>query len=215
MSKRVLITGGGSKFGYELTKRFSDNGYIVDVITSTNVIHENVNVSIIKWSTITENKLKKALDSFGSNEYDVIFFNHNTGGGPNETDYLPYTDYNIKKWSNHYFINCQIPFITLKYIHSKVKHDTKIGWMISGMVDGKWEDGWKYGGYVGFKATNLYQMRGFSKYYPGIFFCMNPGHIELHNYEGDSSQIVDTIKNLEKSDSGKILFKTGHQVSIT
>lgn len=215
MKKRVLITGGGSKFGFELSSRFAEIGFEVDIISSTDVIHDNINSVKVDWSVINEQTLKKSIDSFSNVKfYDIIIFNHNTGGGPNETMFLPYVDYSIEEWTYHYFINCQIPFIILKYINKKIKPDTKIVWMISGLVDGKWDEGWKYSGYASFKSTNVHLMRGFSKYFPGIFLGMNPGHLEVHNYEGDSSIVRDTIINTKYEDSGKILYKTGHEWSM-
>lgn len=219
----VLITGGGSKLGLAITKQFLKDDYNVDVMTSSEITDDEVllcqvdkqlKVINIDWWDVNEENLIKYLDKLTRPRYDIIIFNHSTGGGPNETLFLPYVDYSIKEWNMHYFINTQLPFLILKKIHKRIKPTTKIGWMLVSLIDGKWEDGWQYGGFTSFKSTNSFIMRGFSRFLQGISFGLVPGDISVEDRENESYLIKSTIENLTEDDNGKIIFKTGHELDV-
>jgi hypothetical protein len=204
--KHALLLGCGSKWGATFTKTVSKN-YNVDLITSSNFNHENVTTHNIDWFGSDLQTIKELADKINHKEYDIIFFNQNTGGGPNEQAYAPGDVFPIDHWNTQNWINCQLPYALIKLLSNSITETTKIGWMITGLVDGKDKNLWKYAGYASVKSTNIHIMRGFANQHRGIFFAMDPSWFPENEYEKDAETILSKIENLKIKDSGDIVKK--------
>jgi hypothetical protein len=142
-------------------------------------------------------------------EYDLIFFNQNSGGGPGGDDFGPSRDYSIDHWNIHNWINCQLPYIVIKHLSSTITEKTRIGWMLTGLIVGNDTSRYQYAGYASIKSTNLHIMRGFSEFHKGIFFAINPIWFPVEDYKTDAEQISNIIERLESKDNGKSFMKDG------
>lgn len=205
--KNALLLGCGSKWGLEFTKHVADSGYSVDLVTGSNVNYNNVTTHNIDWFGSNLQTLDSLLEPMKHKQYDVIFFNQNTGGGPNEQSYAPGDIFPIDHWNLQNWINCQLPYAVVKLLSDSISKTTKVGWMITGLIDGKDKDLWKYAGYASVKSTNVHIMRGFANQHRGIFFAMDPIWFPEHQYKKDAETILSKIENLTIEDSGSIVKK--------
>jgi hypothetical protein len=208
MRKKALLFGCGSKWGLSFTTHLSDCGYEIDLISSSDIILTNVNNYKINWLTSNENSIKNILKK---QKYDLIFFNQNSGGGPNGEDLSPTRTFPLDHWNLHQWINCQLPYVVVKHLSETIDDSTKIGWMLTGLIKGNDSNLYQYAGYASLKSTNLHIMRGFSQYHSGIFFAINPIWFPVEDYKKDAIQIASVIEKLEKKDSGKSFNKNGSE----
>jgi len=208
--KQALILGGGSKWGANFTKNLADNGYTVDLITSSDFEYQNVHSYKIDWIYSNTNQLKNLLEPLTLKKYDLIFFNQNSGGGPNDIAYAPGDIFPIDHWNIQNWINCQLPYVVVKTLSDSIHNDTKIGWMLTGLIDGKDKEMWKYAGYASVKNTNLHIMRGFANQHHGIFFALNPFWFPEKEQEQDAETIRLLIENLKEHDNGCTIDKNGN-----
>jgi hypothetical protein len=105
------------------------------------------------------------------------------------------------------WVNCQLPYAVVKILTNTINENTKIGWMITGLVDGREKDLWKYAGYASVKSTNIHIMRGFAHQHTGIFFAFDPIWFPDDQYRQDSKIILSKIQNLTTKDTGSIVRK--------
>jgi len=204
--KNALILGGGSKWGAEFTKKLSET-YHVDLITGSYFTHDNVTTHHIDWFGMNEDVLREILFKINDKTFDIIFFNHNSGGGPNEQSYAPGSEYPIDQWHMQNWINCMSTYFIIQNLSNCITEDTKIGWMITGLIDGKEKELWKYAGYANVKSTNVHIMRGFANAHPGIFFALNPIWFQEVIYDLDAETVVKQIENLTAENNGEIITK--------
>jgi len=207
--KNALLFGGGSKWGASLTKTLINNNYHIDLISSSNFEHSNVDVYSIDWNDCSEQKLNDIINNLKTEKYDLIFFNQNSGGGPNDIYFSPDNDFPLEYWNSAFWVNSQLTYYAVKRLTNKITDHTKIGWMLTGLINGKDPEFWKFAGYASVKSTNLHLMRGFAKYHPGIFFCIQPIWFPQGEEEKDANSILNTIEGLDIEDSGKTFNKDG------
>ena len=208
--KHALILGGGSKWGASFTKNLADNGYAVDLITSSNFEYNNVISHKIDWIYSNRNSLESLLEPLKEKKYDLIFFNQNSGGGPNEQSFAPGDIFPIDHWNIQNWVNSQLPYVVVKTLSNSIDNDTKIGWMLTGLIDGKDKEMWKYAGYASVKSTNLHIMRGFANQHHGIFFAINPFWFPKNQYSEDADTIRCIIEDLKTSDNGCTVDKNAN-----
>lgn len=209
MSKTALLVGCGSKWGAVFTKTLSDCGYQIDLITGSDFSYPNVNTIKIDWFSINTAGIKELLSN--SKKYDLIFFNQNSGGAPNDHYLKPYNDLDLDQWNFHNWINCQLPYVIIKHLTPSITPSTKIGWMMTGLIAGHDVDKFQYAGYACVKSSNLHIMRGFSQCHPGTFFAINPLWFPVDEYQKDAGQIRLLIESLNETDSGKSFNKNGSE----
>lgn len=205
---KALLFGCGSKWGLELTKELSLRNYEIDLFSSSEVNLPNVTTYKINWLDSNQNTIDQLLPI---KKYDLIFFNQNSGGGPNEEDLSPQRDFPIEYWNMHLWINCQLPYMVVKKLSGVIEDTTKIGWMLTGLIKGDDPNLYKYAGYASIKSTNLHIMKGFSYHHPGIFFAINPFWFPISDYEKDAKKIANIIENIKQTDSGKSFDKDGKE----
>jgi hypothetical protein len=207
MIKKALLFGCGSKWGLEFTKYLADQGYQIELVSSSNVEYPNVTTHKIDWLTSNETNIKTLVPKL---EYDLIFFNQNSGGGPGGEELGTERTFSIDHWNLHLWINCQLPYVIIKHLSSHITKHTKIGWMLTGLITGNDSSLYQYAGYASLKSTNLHIMRGFSQFHPGIFFAINPIWFPIEDYTKDAIQISKVIDNLKIADTGKSFMKNGN-----
>lgn len=205
--KTALLFGCGSKWGAAFTKHLSNLGYQVDLVTSSDFEYPNVNVIKINWFALDPDSIKLLLDN--NKSYDLIFFNQNSGGSVGEHYFKPGNVYDIAQWNYHNWVNCQLPYIVIQHLSKSITDNTKVGWMMTGLIVGHEKDKFQYAGYASVKSTNLHIMRGFSMSHPGIFFAINPIWFPEAEYQKDAHSIEKVIVNLTTVDSGKSFNKDG------
>jgi hypothetical protein len=206
---KVLLFGAGSKWGAHLTKYMADQGCIIDLVSSSNFHYNNVNTISVDWNLLTFEQLKEKLLPLSNNSYDLIFFNQNRGGVPNDKFFTKDFSVELNHWNKSYWIDCQLPYYVIKFLSNSIRETTKIGWMLTGLITSTEQKHWKYAGYAGEKNTNLHIMRGFSQYHPGIFFCINPIWFPEDQIYNDCIQIYSIFKKLAVTDNSKIINKDG------
>ena len=215
MASNVLIVGGGSKLGLELSKQYSkQKDTQVDIITSTPLL--DMEHHLVNWKNLTPETIQQAAQSFDSKVYDIIIFNQNM--------YMPhklcyYVDAEepiegtVKLLQHCHLVNNLLPGILLNGIKTKLNQDTKVVWFLSGMVHG-----WRhksspvgFAAYANTKAQNYYNMTGFNSISPdkGIFVAINPGHFGIDSggdtYEKAAYDVIRGIAVIEQSHSGKFV----------
>ena len=205
--KTILLLGCGSKWGAELTKQYANQGYQVDLISGSNFSYPNVNTILVDWFSLTPELLQNIIPK---KKYDLIFFNQNTGGGPNKKNSFDQkSSIDIGQWNHHIWINNQLPFFVVKQLAEHIDDTTKIGWMLTGLIIGSDPAMYQYAGYACVKSANLHIMRGFSVAHPGIFFAINPKWFPVEDYVKDAVQIIKVIDGIDSSLSGKVINKDG------
>lgn len=205
--KHCVITGGGSKLGRHLTENFVRLGYFVHLVTSTPVDWVDLNqVTVVQvdWKNIT---LKDIAKFIPSQPIDVIFFNHNSSALSQEK-FQKGTIQNIKDWQQSYFVASQLPFYLIHSAASRIKSNTKIGWMLSELIKHPVDSQVGYADYIGNKTTNACIMKSFAQNFPASFFGINP---ELIQHPANLANIlVEFIDNTSAQDlNGKIFYSDG------
>jgi hypothetical protein len=210
----VLLFGAGSKWGAHFTRYLADNGCKIDLITSKNFQYHNVNTIPIDWNSVDMNKLKEILLNCKNKTYDLIFFNQNSGGNPNDTMFIPGNILDQNNWNKSFWVDVQLPYYAIKILNQSIVDNTKIGWMLTGLINGHDSKFWKYAGYAAAKTANLNIMRGFSQASRGIFFCINPIWFPENQTQIDCESIHTIITSLVAEDNGKIFTKEGVEWSF-
>jgi len=195
----VLLTGGGSKAGAELTKNLADNGHNVTVLTHSNFSYPGVTTVPVDWNTIGVNNFFKAnsytkYKYWLNKKYDLIFFNHNAGD--NLCSNMTKTINNRGKLQGEAeaqaqkdFVSTFVPFMIIKILEPTFTENTKIGFVSSGIVSDDKENLANLWLYKTRKYSWLTQMKAFSYCSKGIFFAIQP-----YSFTDNVAQEVDEIR---------------------
>jgi hypothetical protein len=199
----VLIFGGGSKWGSVFTQYIKSLGHDVDVVSSST---GNIKFD---WNSSNLQTLTDTLAPLQHKSYDLVFFNHSAGGEPGGHWFSKTPTISVDRWQQNFWINCQLPYYAIKLL--TLSPNAKIGWMVTGLIDGQDQAYWKHPGYAAAKSTNIHIMRGFVEQYPHTFFCINPCGLPPGQEIEDATQIYNVIDKLTIADSGKVFNKGGHE----
>jgi hypothetical protein len=184
--KHALLIGCGNHRGSKIINGCLRAGYTVTNIGSSVASSPDVDSISIDWAELDVTKLHKILKNI-DNKIDFIFFNQNASS-------LSLSDLNntkktvdmwtlIKRWSNSYWLSCQMPYFVIQTLGKKISPDARIGWMLSGYIDRNRPGVGNHPDYSGYKFTNYLIMKGMSKKYQ--CFGINP--------EFESKDKVETI----------------------
>jgi hypothetical protein len=210
--KNCLITGGGSKFGSNITDQLLASGYQVYLITGSQTYLDNPNVVTIQvnWKTLSLANLRSIILKLP--ELDLIFFNHNSSA-LSQTKFLKNQLQSFKDWQQNYFVACQFPFYLIHALKDKISEKTKIGWMLSSLIKHPTENQIGFADYIGNKFTNGCIMKSFSQNFPGIFFGINPESVSDNatNPDLDVCKAADIVHliNTHPDLNGKIYYSNG------
>lgn len=172
--KHCVLTGGGSKFGADLTESFLELGYTVHLITSSSAKWQgvsNVNVIPVIWHELDISKLKTLIPPV--NYIDVVLFNHNASAL--SIDKFKFNEVqSLRDWQHSYFVATQFPYYYVKALSKKMDPDSKIGWMLSELINNRDISQVGFSDYIGNKVANACIMKSFSIIGPSCFFGLHP-----------------------------------------
>lgn len=209
--KNALLIGCGSKWGAVFTNCIQAKNFHVDLITSSNNFSDTPNVKThkVNWQDYNESAVDEIAEKVSQTRYDLIFFNQNSGGGPNGDWFKPNNIFSEDGWADTLKRDCMMSYRLVHKLTNSITEATKIGWMLTGLIDGKDPELWQYAGYGSMKSMHLFIMRGFANAHPGIFFAINPLWFPKGDEIKDAEAIFDIIKNIEPKDNGKTFNKDG------
>jgi hypothetical protein len=200
--RKVLIVGGGSKFGESLADLYSSD-YEVHVITGSDSDMDRV--IKVDWNHCKIDDVIPYIDD----DYDVVVFNQNGGGAPNGVEgEHAYFDYVQPQewWNQAFFNNVQLSYYIVKKL--RLSLGMKICWMLSPMFHHDYREfGQPYGGYGGDKAYNMHIMKTFSFYNDASFYGLVPRHFD--GSDQFALQIYKVIQNLDLHLSGQLIDEKG------
>jgi len=195
--KKILIFGGGSKFGLELSKEFFKLNHDVTIITSSNITDYNVSIYNVDWLDLdipSVEKLCKNLDNF-----DILIFNQNYSK-INELENISIEKLNmwkkLKQWKQGQYINCHLPLQVCNslFVKNKINKKTKVLWMLSGCITNNTFTNLEY-------KTQKYINYEIVRYIDNlnIFKCMgfNPGELHEKNYQIKASNLAQFLITVE------------------
>jgi hypothetical protein len=209
-----LYIGTGKRFAQELIADRRARGSRVFCISA----QDGQDTFQVNWSTVTAADIHKIIRKLPS--LDVVLFNQNASSlsaGGFKSDCYPTLDLwrQVDHWQQSYFVSCQLPFYLIHSSANKISPNTKIGWMLSELVNSPVNSQVGYADYIGYKFTNTCIMRSFSLNFPACFFGIIPGSLDRH---GLAQDLIGLIHNTDvatlnggvfNSDGSK--FEIGHQ----
>ena len=208
--KNALLIGTGSRWGLYFTKELISRGYDVTLITSSNP-EVDATIVNIDYFNMTNESLQRIADQVKDKKYDLVFFNHNSGGGPDAQYFKPEgPPINHRDWSKSLYIHSMFPAIFIRMISTTITEDTKVGWMLTGMIKESNPEHYQWGLYGSAKYINLCVMRLFSQNHPGTFFALNPSWFPPGEEVNDARIITDLIESVTKDHNGVCLDKNGN-----
>jgi len=210
--KTCLITGGGSKFGADITKQLIANGYHVYLITgSPDTWYNNTSVTVIpvSWKKLSLNNIRDCIPPV--EHVDLVFFNHNASA-LNQSRFKKSTVQNPQDWQQSYFVACQFPFYLTHALGNRISPDTKIGWMLSKLIATPLDEHVGYADYIGNKFTNACIMRSFALNFPACFFGIHPDGTLDHELDKKSQDIVQLIDQKTTTELNGNIFSTKGQI---
>tara|TARA_B110000483_G_scaffold22685_1_gene26191 strand:+ start:427 stop:1026 length:600 start_codon:yes stop_codon:yes gene_type:complete len=191
---KILIVGGGSKFGMLLALEAKQYGDEVHIVTGTEdavadrVIH-------VDWNHVSTGDVMPKIDK----DYDVVLFNQNGGGSPND---IVQENVQLEHWNRAFFNNVQLPYYIAQHI--EVKENAKIVWMLSPVFHPRLRsDEFMFGGYAADKAYSYHMMKSFATQKSKNYYGLAPKHF------GNGITMYETIMNLTPDRSGKMLNEHG------
>jgi hypothetical protein len=211
--KQCLITGGGSKFGKQLTERLLAHGYHVHLITSHSADWtgiQNITIIPVNWKSIIVTDIKTLIPQ--TDKLDLIFFNHNASSLSQEKFQRGQLQ-NIKDWQHSYFVACQLPFYLIQAMSDKLCPDTRVAWMLSKLIVNPVDSQVGFADYIGNKFTNACIMKSFAQSYPACFLAVHPDSLSENN-SGKAQNIVDLLDLPVKHLNGKIFSAHGTELTF-
>lgn len=208
--KNALLIGTGSRWGLHLTNELINRGYNVTIVTSSSP-EINARIIPVDYYNLSMESIINLAKSVNDQIYDLIFFNHNSGGGPDAQYFKPDGPMiDPKSWGKSLYIHSMFPAIFLRLISKSINDDTKIGWMLTGMIKDANPEHFQWGLYGSAKYINLCVMRLFSQNHPGIFFALNPSWFPPGEEKQDAETIADTIEKITIQQNGICIDKNGN-----
>lgn len=209
--KNALLIGCGSKWGADFTRYLLTKNYHIDLITSSDNFSgtPNVNPHKVDWQQYTGPVVDTISENLSQKTYDLIFFNQNGGGGPNNEWFRPNCMFSEDSWADILKRDSMMSYRLVHKLTNSINKSTKVGWMLTGLIDGKDPNHWGYAGYGSMKSMHLFIMRGFASAHPGIFFAINPIWFPKGDEVKDAEAILNVIEKLEPKDNGKTFNKDG------
>ncbi len=199
--KHALLIGCGNKRGELIVNGCIQAGYNVTNIGAGESQIKAVNNIKIEWNNLDLTELHKICKTIEHN-IDFIFFNQNASSlSPKDFSEQTKTLDTwtlVKSWTKSYWLSCQMPYVLLKTLETKLSDNCKIGWMLSSFVDKNKEGVEQHPDYSGYKFTNYLIMQNFNKKYPS--FGINP---EFDTKDKIQKLITD-ICNGEQKCNGEI-----------
>jgi len=210
--KTCIITGGGSKFGAQLTERLIAQDYHVYLITSNPepwLANPRVTVITVDWKTLQLKDIRNYVPQV--DHCDLVFFNHNASA-LSSAKFKKSTIQNLTDWQQSYFVACQFPFYLVHALGNRIGPDTKIGWMLSELIVEPRNNQIGYADYIGNKFTNACIMKSFALNFPACFFGVHPDGGLEQQLDKKSQAIVQLIDYKTTSELNGNIFSTQGEI---
>jgi NAD(P)-dependent dehydrogenase (short-subunit alcohol dehydrogenase family) len=216
MIYNILIVGGGSKLGLELTKNYLIQGHNVDVITGSDLSeyqkeYKNLKVVEVDWGLIeyAPQTIENKINKLSTTHYDIVIFNQNNL--TKHTSFLLEQKHQHTSFINNVNTNVLLGDIILRFLyHYKITENTKVVYNISRIIT-CWNNERELSlhgdkaGYAAIKTLNYLFIKGYSKFNKGIYFCIEPGHFNKDipgSIEQAGRDIVTFIAKADPSFNG-------------
>lgn len=200
-----LYVGSGHGFASHFQQHRLQQGhtcYSVSRRTGTNTI-------TVDWNTITANSLHRWLQNMPS--LDLILFNQNASALSAES-FEPAPALSVwrqtKHWQQSYFVSCQLPWIIIQTLGTRVHAQTRVVWMLSGMVTRPFADP-SHADYTGNKFQNMLIMRNFAHTHPACFLGIDPGRIDSGQIQQQTAGLEQVIARPRSESNGRIFGLDG------
>lgn len=170
-----LYIGTGKRFAQELIADRRARGNRVFCISS----HEAEDTFCVDWLTVSPADIHKIIRKLPN--IDVVLFNQNASSLSStcfDSDQYPILDLwrQVDHWQQSYFVSCQIPFIMVHSLGSKLSENSRVAWTLSSMITDHQHDQ-QYADYIAYKYQNYMIMKNFAHNHRGCFFGIDPGQI--------------------------------------
>ena len=190
---KILIFGGGSKFGLQLSNEMKNLECDVEIITSTDVQDNSFKVHKVDWLTLDRSSTEKLCKEF--TDVDTIIFNQNyseINGLENVSSNKLEMMNNMKKWNQGIFINCELPLQVCNslYLRKCFTNKPKVIWMLSDAInDSKFPNlEYKIQKYINHEMVDYINNLNIIK-------CIgfNPGTMDDENYYAKAHSLADVL----------------------
>jgi len=165
--KKALVIGGGSENGRVILDTLADNDY--DVVNFGSSIYQRDGVATVPmdWHHVDIEFVHRNFSRF-EGVFDFVFFNQNSSS-LNARDFsIQHDDIletwrRIKDWNHSYWISCQMPFLVLHTIRKNLCAESKVGWMLSTLIDHSNPASAEFADYSSNKYFNYLSMKSFAQ----------------------------------------------------
>jgi len=135
---KILIFGGGSKFGLELSKSFRDLDCQIEIVTSADIQHKDFKTHRVDWLTLDSATTEKLCKEFSN--IDIVIFNQNysqINGLENIALGKIQMMKNMKHWNQGQFVNCELPLQVCNslYLKKRFNKNAKAVWLLSDAIN--------------------------------------------------------------------------------
>lgn len=200
--KKILIFGGGSKFGLELAKSFASLNHEVSIVTSAGSSETNFKTHVVDWSKLDITRVEKLCTSFA--EFDIVIFNQNYSTINNLEDIsIPKLEMwkKLKQWQQGLYINCHLPLQICNslYVNNKINDKTKVLWILSGCIS---NDSFTTLEYQTQKYINHESVRYMKRLDMVKCIGLNPGKLDENNYAIKANKLSKFLETVENNNTG-------------
>lgn len=201
--KNALLIGCGGDRASRITQGCLNAGHSVINIGATKSTFASVKNIQIDWQDfdlIQMHKICRDIDQ----DISFIFFNHNASTlAPSDFESIDTVQLwgTIKRWTHTHWLSCQMPYALIQSLGSRLVHNAKIGWMLSGFIEHTKEGVDQHADYSGNKFTNFLMMRNFSRRFQT--FGISPDFTQNQKPKYITNTITEICNGSKKCD-GKI-----------
>lgn len=159
----------------------------------------------VDWSTVNPSSLHQWAQTLP--DLDLVFFNQNASAlsvdsfAPRPTLQLWQ---HVAHWQQNYFVSCQLPYVLLQTLGTRISSRTRVVWMLSGMVTRPFDDP-GHADYIGNKYQNMLIMRNFAQHGAGCYIGIDPGAI-AQGCETQQTQGLDAVLALPRDQANGNVF---------
>jgi hypothetical protein len=198
--KKALVIGGGSENGRAILDTLADNNF--ETINFGSSVYQQASVKTVPldWRQVDIEFVHRNFSQFDG-VFDFVFFNQN-GSSLNARDFsIQHDDIletwrRIKDWNHSHWISCQMPFLVLHTIRKNLSTESKVGWMLSDLIDYRNPLSAEFADYSSNKYFNYLSMKSFAQANQFKTFGIYPTFSDS-NSKDKLKHIINTVINNE------------------
>lgn len=168
------------------------------------------NTCEVNWHTIDASSLHRWAQTLPP--LDLIFFNQNASALSSESfESMPTLKLwqHLAHWQQSYFVSCQLPYLLIQTLGARVTDQTRVIWMLSGMVTRPLADP-AHADYIGNKYQNMLIMRNFAQQAPGCFVGIDPGAIAAGQLDQQLAGLDSVMSRARDQINGRVFGLDGN-----